>query len=187
MKKHRLFVSTLLALAPLVATTIAASQQTDIDDSGAYHIVVLNHCQILADYPMNAHQIAAYQALQAEQTKMDITEQPIKAIESQLQQLADEVDQLSKLTFQEYDHGVYIDKTLLADQQRAVDQLTAFMSVHQSKFDALAEQGEEIAKVAEVLTDSIATVLANHHDDQIHIISPDDTSLPRCYANAERM
>jgi hypothetical protein len=187
MKKHRLFVSTLLAVAPLAVTTFAASHQTDIDNAGAYHIVALNHCQILEDYPMNAQQIAAYQVLQAEQAKMDITEQPIKVIESQLQQLADEVDQLSKLTFRDNDHGMYIDKTLLADQRRAVDQLTAFMSLHQSKFDALAEQGEEIAKVAEVFTDSIATVLAKHHDHQIHILSPDDTSLPECYANSERM
>jgi hypothetical protein len=191
MKNHRLLISTLLTLAPLAMPSMAALQLTDkhsnVSAPEAYHIVVLRHCQVIEDYPMNAQQIAAYQALQAEQAQMDVTEQPIKAIESQLKKLADEVNLLSKLAFRENDHGLYIDKTLLADQRRAAEQLTLFMSLHQSKFDALAQQGEEITKVAEVFTDSIASVLAKHQDDQIHISSPDDSNLPACYTNAEQM
>ena len=80
---------------------------------------------------------------------MEIAEGPIEAIEEQIDELSDMIDDLTNRAVQEDDNSLYIDKALLEEQQEVVDQLDELMEAHQGDFDRLSEIGDSISQKAE--------------------------------------
>jgi uncharacterized protein YgbK (DUF1537 family) len=163
--------------------TALALTAAETQNSGDYKIVVLNNCQIVSEQSMTSSQIAAYQALQGQEQLMHALEEPINAMQAQMQEYSSELETLSALAVQETETSLYIDKSYMQEQQTAADKLQQLVSAHQSDFDALAEQGDKIGHIAAQFEREIAPSVAHIKHDQIQVIGPDSkASEHTCYS-----
>ena len=154
------------------AIALTANAKTESQDD--YLIQLINDCEVVSEYSMNAEQIEAYKNLQAAEIKMEQLEQPIDNIEDQIDDLSDKVEEFYQLAFQEDDQGMFINKAYLAKQNQAAAKLQSFMAEHSGSFKALEAQGRVIGKLAKTFTMAIKTNMPDVEHHQIHIKSPEN-------------
>jgi chromosome segregation ATPase len=175
----------LLTTSLFTVLNLTAAEKQSPED---YKIILLNNCQVVSELAMTSSQVSAYQALQQQEQRMQVLEQPINAIEEQLQEYSSELETLSALAVQETQTSVYINKSYLQEQKAAADKLQQLVSDHQSDFDALQQQGEKIGQLADVFERELAPSVANIKHNQIQIIGPDSTSSDsNCYSGISRI
>ncbi len=154
----------------LLISAAFATQSNDADTD--YTITLLKDCNVIAEYAMNAEQVEAYQALQAEEQKMHDLELPIQDFEQESQEYTEQIEQLTSLAIQDNDGSLYIDKSYLKQQEQVVAKLDKLMDEHQHEFDALGEQGSLIGARAEDFTDTIDASFDNIDYNQMRIDYP---------------
>jgi len=156
----------------LLTTAVFANQSETPQDG--YKIQVLDNCQVVKEYDMTVKQIDAYLALKAEGDKMKSLEIPITAIQDDLDNYSEQIEELTSLAIQENDDSLYIDKNYMKQQKQVVEKLNILMAAHQKDFDALGKQGKKIGYVANLFTESLEGTIGDIKGQQIHISSPDD-------------
>jgi len=161
-------------------TTAVFASHSEVEQSD-YKIQILDNCQVIKEYDMTIKQIDAYLALKAEEEKMSSLENPISAIQDELDRYSEQIDELTSLAIQETDQSLTIDKTYLKQQKQVVKKLNVLMEAHQKDFDALGLQGKIIGKVADNFVTSLEGSIGDYKHHQIHISSPDDLDNYQCH------
>lgn len=188
MKNKPFSLPLIVTFAALTLGAWAANQPYQQTDSGEYRIVALRDCQIVAEFPMSAEQLTAYQSLSQQEKTMQQLQKPIQGIEVSMQSYSQRISALSAQAISENKGGVVINHVLLEQQKHVVDEFEHFMQRHQGAFDALEAQGSHIAKVAEQFESLILPVLGTLQFDQIHIASPYSTDAKAtCLSLSDKM
>jgi peptidoglycan hydrolase CwlO-like protein len=186
LKKYRvaLIVSCIFSSIAITATATQSTTATIQADSD-YTISLLKDCQPVAQYPMTEQQIKAYLMLKEAEKKMNGLESPIKAIEQDIKQYSDEIEQLTKLAIQETDSTLHIDKSYLKQQNIVVKKLNNLMAIHQADFDALEEQGRIIGDVANKFSEAIEVGFEELDYDHIRVNDPNKAKRKwHCYSDS---
>ena len=162
---------TFAAVSSCLLISAAFASQATNEDTG-HTITLLKDCNVIAEYAMNAEQVTAYQALHAEEQKMHDLEKPTRAVEQQLQQFTDQIEELTSLAIQDNEDTLHIDKNYLKKQDQVVAKLQLLMDKNQHKFDAIGEQGRLIGVKADDFTDTIDDNFEDVDYNQIRIDYP---------------
>lgn len=175
-------------ITPVIITsclfTVAAIASQSDNQTSEYSITLMKDCQVISKYKMNTKQINAYLALKEQEDVMESLEMPINAIESELDEYSNQIEELTSLAIQENDDRLTIDKHYLAQQEEVVEKLNALMEAHQKDFDALGEQGSKISEIANEFTDSIKVSIGDVDYDHIRVNSPDEKQSGfHCYSD----
>lgn len=176
---HQLIkMSALILLSATVAQAAPAKERHD-----EYKVRIYNHCQLVSEHNMTAQQIAVYQRLMQHEQAIHKLEDPIKAIEPQMDKLTAQMEQVSEQAIRETDETLHINKSYLRQQQQIADQIEQLVAQHQADFEALEQQGEKISAVADEFKQQMKPFTEGVEHDSIQIISPDKAAEPyRCYS-----
>lgn len=178
MNIQTLTVVTVLTSTFLLTAVMAA--QTS-DERPPYKIQYLQDCTVVSEKVMTEQQTQHYLQLQDEQRLMDELQRPIKAIEQQIQQYSQQIDELTVRAIQEDDATLHINKVYLQQQKEVAGQLNSLISEHQQDFDALEVQGRNIQLTANKFEAAIKQTQPDLEFGQIRIIGPSEQrSGKRC-------
>lgn len=159
----------------------AVSALPDTHKHSDYSVIALKNCHVVSSQKMSKEQFEAYTSLKQQEQKMHKLEEPIQAIELEIDSYSNEIEKLTELAIQETDKTLHIDKTILKQQEAVAAEFSQFMQQHQSAFDTLGEQGKIIGEKANTFQVAIKTSLSGVEYDQIQILTPDsDQSQPSC-------
>lgn len=173
-----------LSALVLLSATIAhaATTPAKVDDSD-YKVRIYNQCKLVSEHAMTAQQVAVYQSLMQHEKAMHKLEGPINAIEPQMDKLTAKMERISELAIQETDETLHINKKHLKQQEDIAQQIEQLVAQHQDDFEALEQQGEKIAAVADDFEQQMKPLTEGVEHDNIQIISADKTTEPyRCYS-----
>ena len=169
-----------IALSALIMSGAAVGLQKSTSDD--YVIVAFKDCEVVYEQPMNQTQIDAYLALKEDEDLMAVAEGPINDIQDDIDDLSDLIEDLTDRAIQDDGNTLYIDKTLLSEQQEVVEQLESLIDAHEADFDRIGEIGDKIAEKAEVFEQAIDESLEHVDYDQVNIRTPDSkNSRYSCY------
>jgi hypothetical protein len=160
-------------ITTFLLTTAVFSAQSETQQNG-YKIQIIDNCQVIKEYNMTNEQIESYLALKVEEEKMSLLENPISAIQDEIDSYSEQIDELTALAIQETEQSLYIDKDYLKQQEQVVEKLNVLIKTHQQDFDTLGKQGDKIGKVADTFVTSLEVTIGDSKHQQIHITSPDD-------------
>lgn len=177
-----------LAATGLLLSGIAFSFPDNNDPKG-YVIIALNNCKVVSKIAMTQEQFDAYQELKEQEQLMSRLQKPTKAIEQKIQKFAKRIEQFTSLAIQEDENTLHINKRYLEQQGEVTDQLNDFMNIHQRDFDALSEQAENMAAVAQKFEQSIIGTLQDINYNEIRIVKATESATggQYCPANIIRM
>lgn len=180
----------LTKIAPVVTSLLitsaafALSANENNKFAADYSLVLLKDCQEISRQVMSDKQLSAYLALQAASEKMDVIEQPIENMKVDLNEYTAQIEQLTDKAIVEDEDSLYINKTILKEQEEVVAKLNELMEKHRDDFDAIGKQGEKIGKVADEFEQALSVSTDGFDYDQVHIETPNDKG-PKYQCNSQ--
>ena len=184
----------LLPSIALLATGIgiATAQPNQNNDSGVdnnYQLITYKNCQQLERQPLNAEQVAAYQALQQAEQAMENISLPNRAFEEKVTKLGKEIEEIAQMAVQRSQGKVIIDEQLMAKQQAKAKQIDALLDNHQEHFDALNQHASRVGNAASRVGNAASRfeqAIAPLTDDQSNItyrvIKSGESASAPCFA-----
>ncbi len=171
-------MSRITTIALVTSAVAALTTHLSLAKTSQYKLIAFNNCEVVAEHELNQAQISAYMLLQDAEKRMESISQPVNAIENDIDQFSDRINDLTNRAIQEDDNSLYIDKKLLREQEQISEELESLIKAHETDFAALEKEARVIEANAKNFEKEITPLINKIEHDFVRIVGPDNKQDP---------